>query len=84
MQRRVLKGDLAPYALQVVRIRPSERVIASFVVIFRSPSCGYFLRLLSAWIVAPRNLLCRKLNWVYLQKAMRVRQGNLELSFASH
>ena len=83
MQRRVLKGDLAPYALQVVRIRPSERVIASFVVIFRSPSCGYFLRLLSAWIVAPRNLLFLRPNCASSQRETPP-QVNLELSLTSH
>jgi hypothetical protein len=33
-----------------------------------SPSCGYFLRLLSASIAATRNLLCRNLNCVNSQE----------------
>ena len=37
----------------------------------RSLKCGYFLRLLSAWIVATRNWQCRKLNCANLQKATR-------------
>ena len=39
-----------------------------FPKILISPSCGYFLRLLSAWIVAPRNLLFLKLNCANSQR----------------
>ena len=48
-----------------------------------SPLCGYFLRLLSAWIVAPRNLLFRRLNCANSQRETP-RQVNLELSLTSH
>ena len=44
-----------------------------------SPSCGYFQSLLSVWIVALRNLLCRKLNCANSQRETP-RQVNLGLS----
>ena len=49
-----------------------------------SPSCGYSQSLLSVWIVAPQNSLCRKLNCASLRKATPLRQVNLELSLTSH
>jgi hypothetical protein len=48
------------------------------------PLCGYFLRLLSAWTVAPRNLLLLKLNCANSQRETPPQQVNLELSLTSH
>jgi hypothetical protein len=48
------------------------------------PSCGYFLRLLSARIVAPLNLLFLKLNCANSQKETLPRQVNLDFSLTSH
>jgi len=45
--------------------------------------CGYLQSLWSVWIVAPRNLLCRKLNCAYLQKTTPLRQDSLELILLS-
>ena len=43
-----------------------------------SPSCGYFPRSLSAWIVAWRSSLCRKLNCANSNKATLLLQGDVE------
>ena len=70
--------------MQVVRISQPEKVQRGDGLPFLglmtliSPSCGYFLRLLSAWIVAPRNLLFRKKSCANSQRETP-RQVNLEL-----
>ena len=82
MQRRVLKGESGPVCLaslaDQLTSRNSARRWASISPILTSPSCGYFLRLLSAWIVAPRNLLFRKKSCANSQRETR-RQVNLEI-----
>jgi hypothetical protein len=88
MQRRVLKESLAGMPCKSCGSVNQKKFSAKKGIHFSElkeidKPCGYFLRLLSAWIVAPRNLPFRKKSCASSQRETPP-QVNLELSLTSH